>query len=104
MKTNYFATRQAKPIKYLGKIYNGSLDGKEQITEVEAQVKQYLKKVEKCRLPGRYKAWMFQHMLLPRLMWPLSIYTVTVTVIDRIQSKITSKLKRWLGLPRTLSP
>ena len=95
---------QDKPIKYLGKIYNSSLNEKEQITEVEAQVKQDLKKVEKCRLPGRYKAWMFQHMLLPRLMWPLSIYNVPVTVIDRIQRKVTSSLKRWLGLPKTLSP
>ena len=95
---------QDKPIKYLGKIYNGSLNEKEQITEVETQVKQDLKKVEKCRLPGRYKAWMFQHMLLPRLMWPLNIYNVPVTVIDKIQRKVTSSLKHWIGLPETLSP
>ena len=63
-----------------------------------------LKKVDRCKLPGRYKAWMFQHMLLPRLMWPLSIYNVPETAINRIQNRITAHLKRWLGLPKTLSP
>ena len=47
---------------------------------------------------------MFQHMLLPRLMWPLSIYNVPETAINRIQNRITAHLKRWLGLPKTLSP
>ena len=43
-------------------------------------------------------------MLLPRLMWPLSIYNVPATFIDEVQSKITENLKRWLFLPKTLSP
>ena len=95
---------QDKPIKYLGKIYNGSLNEKAQIEEVEKETAHDLKKVDRCKLPGRYKAWMFQHMLLPRLMWPLSIYNVPETAINRIQNRITAHLKRWLGLPKTLSP
>ena len=62
-----------------------------------------IKKVEKCRLPGRYKAWMVQHMLMPRLMWPLSIYNVPMSTVEAIQRLITQALKRWLGLPKTLS-
>ena len=54
-------------------------------------------------MPGRYKAWMVQHMLLPRLMWPLSIYNVPVTKVEEIQGWITSSLKRWLGIPKSLS-
>ena len=36
-------------------------------------------------------------------MWPLSIYNVPMTTVDYIQKPITASLKRWLGLPRTLS-
>ena len=94
---------QEKPIKYLGKTYNASLKEKEQMIAIESQLKADLKKIEKCRLPGRYKAWMLQHMLLPRLMWPLSIYNVPMTFVDKLQNKITAALKKWLGLPKSLS-
>ena len=80
-----------------------SLNEQEQIEEVKNQVKEDLKKIEKCRLPGRYKAWMVQHMLLPRIMWPLSIYNVPMSKVEEIQRQITASLKRWLGIPKTLS-
>ena len=92
-----------KPVKYLGKSYNISLNEKQQIEEAMKQAKDELKKIQKCQLPGRYKAWMVQHMLLPRLMWPLSIYNVPVTKVEEIQGWITSSLKRWLGIPKSLS-
>ena len=94
---------QEQPVKYVGKWYNASLNEKQQIEAVVQGVKTDLKKVEKCRLPGRYKAWMVQHMLLPRLMWPLSIYNVPMTTVEMIQKLITKALKRWLGLPTKLS-
>ena len=56
---------QDTPIKYLGKVYNGRVDEKAQIKEIEVQVKKDIKKVGRRRLPGRYKPWMLQHMLLP---------------------------------------
>ena len=92
-----------KPVKYLGKKYNMSLNERDQIENIVDQAKKELKKIEKCRLPGKYKGWIVQHMLLPRIMWPLSIYNVPETKVEEIQSKITSSLKKWLGLPKTLS-
>ena len=92
-----------KPVKYLGKVYNMRMTEKEQIEETVAQAKRDLKMIERCRLPGRYKGWIVQHMLLPRIMWPLSIYNVPETKVEEIQTKITVCLKRWLGLPKTLS-
>ena len=92
-----------KPVKYLGKVYNMRMTEKEQIEETVAQAKRDLKMIERCRLPGRHKGWIVQHMLLPRIMWPLSIYNVPETKVEEIQTKITVCLKRWLGLPKTLS-
>ena len=59
---------QDEPVKFLGKWYNANLNEKAQIDGIVKGVKEDLKKVEKCRLPGRYKAWMVQHMLMPRFM------------------------------------
>ena len=92
-----------KPIKYLGKRYNKTLNEQEQAREVLVELKQGLKEIEKTVIPGRYKAWMFQHMLLPRLMWPLTIYNIPETKVEEMQSRITGHLKRWLGFPKSLS-
>ena len=94
---------QEEPVKYVGKWYNASLNERKQIEGIVNGVKMDLKKVEKCRLPGRYKSWMVQHMMMPRLMWPLSIYNVPMTTVEKIQKLITTSLKRWLGLPLKLS-
>ena len=92
-----------KPVKYLGKVYDKSLGDREQIEEVTKEVKGSLRKIERCKVPGRYKAWMLQHILLPKLMWPLTIYNVPLTKVGEIQKLLTRKLKKWLGLPRSLS-
>ena len=92
-----------KPVKYLGKTYNMTLHERRQTEETIKQAKKDLKKIDKCRVPGRYKGWMLQHMLLPRLMWPLSIYNVPASKVEEIQRMITASLKKWLGLPKSLS-
>ena len=94
---------QDKPARYLGKTYNDSLTEKEQIKQFETEVKKALKNIDSCRLPGRYKGWMIQNMLLRRIMWPLSIYNVPYSKVEEIQRLITAKLKKWLGLPKSLT-
>ena len=92
-----------KPIKYLGKTFNQSLDDREQVEETVQEVKRMVKKVDRCKLPGKYKAWIMQYMLLPRLMWPLTVYNVPLSKVTLIQKLLTGKLKKWLGLPRSLA-
>ena len=74
---------QEAPVKYVGKWYNASLlvGERDQIEEIVRGVKKNLKKIEKSRLPGRHKV---QHMFLPRLMWPLSIYNIPMTTVENI--------------------
>ena len=83
-----------KPVKYLGKLYNKTLNEMEQAAEVLEKLKKVLKKIDKTVIAGRYKAWMFQHMLLPRIMWPLSIYNIPESIVEEMQTKITGYLKK----------
>ena len=92
-----------KSVKYLGKWYNKTLNDKEQGEEVLSEVKQGLKKIQTTKIPGKYKAWMVQHMLLPKIMWPLTIYNIPESKIAEMQRHITGSLKRWLGLPKSFS-
>ena len=94
---------QDSPVKYLGKSYDGSLTEQEQAKQIERDVKLTLKTIDNCRLPGRYKSWIIQNMFLKRIMWPLTIYNVPFSKVEEIQRLITSKLKKWLGLPRQLT-
>ena len=43
------------------------------------------------------------HMLLPRMIWPLTIYNIPMTKVEEMQKQMTFNLKKWLGLPNSLS-
>ena len=67
------------------------------------QTKEDLKKIDRCKVQGSYKGWMMQHMLLSRLVLPLRIYNIPATKVGEIKRLMTTVLKRWLGLPKSLS-
>ena len=92
-----------KPVKYLGKLYNFSLNDREQVETTIDGVRKGLKKINSNKLPGRYKAWIMEHMLLPRTMWPLMIYAFPATKVEKIQQLFTASVKKWLGIPKSLS-
>ena len=92
-----------KSVKYLGKLYKVTLHDKEQVEDTISGAREDIKRLNKAKLPGRYKGWILQHMLLPRIMWPLTIYEFPATKVEEIQRLFTSSLKRWLGLPKFMS-
>ena len=55
------------PIKCLGKWFDASLQDRDNVKRLVSQVKDGLKKIDSSNLPGKYKAWLYQHALLPRL-------------------------------------
>ena len=92
-----------KPIKYLGKVYDFTLEDSRQVKGIIEATKKGIKKISKSLLNGSSKAWISEHMLLPRLMWPLSIYSIPMTAVEEVEKLITGALKKWLGLPKSLT-
>lgn len=43
---------------------------------MEKQVEDWLKKIDKSGLPGKFKCWIYQQGKLLRLMWPLTVHEV----------------------------
>ncbi|KAL0148227.1 hypothetical protein M9458_056459 [Cirrhinus mrigala] len=87
------------PIKCLGKWFDDSLTDRNNISSTEKQTKEWLRKIEKSGLPEKFKAWLYQHGFLPRLMWLLTVYEVPMTSVERVERKINKYLRRWLGIP-----
>ena len=69
-------TVSEKPVKYLGKFFDDSLSDKQNVRETCKQLDDWIKTVDKSGSPGKYKAWIYQHGILPRLLWPLLVYDV----------------------------
>ena len=56
-------------------------------------------KIDKTGLPGKFKAWLYQHGLLPRLLWPLMLYEIATSTVEGFYRLINRHLRRWLGVP-----
>ncbi|XP_061589349.1 uncharacterized protein LOC133454644 [Cololabis saira] len=92
-----------KPVKSLGKIYDCTLKNTAALQATSEELGSWLKAVDKSGLPGKFKAWIYQHGILPRLLWPLLVYDVPMTTVECFERKVSSFLRKWLGLPRSLS-
>ncbi|XP_058608845.1 uncharacterized protein LOC131525365 [Onychostoma macrolepis] len=69
------------------------------VRSTEKQAEGWLKKTDVSGLSGKFKAWLYQHSLLPRLMWLMTVYEVPLTAVEGVELKINSHLRRWLGIP-----
>ena len=92
-----------QPVKSLGKVFDASLKDANSIKKTINDLEEWLRKVDKSGLPGRFRAWIYQHAVLPRILWPLLVYEVPMTAVESMERRISSHLRRWLGLPRSLS-
>lgn len=92
-----------KLVKSLGKTFDCSLRDTASIQATITKLGTWLSAVEKSGLPGRLKAWFYKCGILPRVLWPLLVYEVTMSTIETLERKISSYLPRWLGLPRSLT-
>ncbi|KAK7901244.1 hypothetical protein WMY93_018013 [Mugilogobius chulae] len=92
-----------QPIKSLGKIFDATLKDKVPIKSTCEECEQWLKTVDKTGLPGRFKAWIYQHGILPRILWPLLLYEFPISIITTMERTVSRFLRRWLGLPKSIS-
>ena len=96
-------TLSEKPIMSLGKTFNSSLKDTAAKQKTIKDLEEWLTKIDKSGLPGRFKAWLFQHAVLPRILWPFLVYDIPITTVESLERAISNRLRRWLGLPRCSS-
>ena len=96
-------TVREKPVKSLGCLYSIPLTDRHRGTEVQKVALKGLKSIDKTCLPGRMKAWCYQHGLLPRLLWPLQMYEIAISRVEQIQQYSNKYLRKWFGVPPCFS-
>ena len=57
---------------------------------------------DNTQLPGKLKTWCLQFGLLPRVLWPLAVYEVPTSTVEKMERGVTAYIKKWLGVPRCL--
>ncbi|XP_060608354.1 uncharacterized protein LOC132760383 [Ruditapes philippinarum] len=87
------------PVKCLGKWFDSTLKDTKSQGRLKQQVEEGLKRIDKSELPGKYKAWIFQHGLLARLIWPLIINEIPISLVEKLEQSVSKHQRRWLGLP-----
>ena len=96
-------TVREKPVKNLGRLYSIPLTDRHWGTEVQKVVLKGLKSIDKTCLPGKIKAWCYQHGLLPHILWPLKMYEITLSCVKRIQQFSNKYQGKWLKVPPCIS-
>ena len=91
----------AMPIKFLGRIIDGSISDKNSIDEIETKLLEGLSIIDKSFFSGTQKLWILQHLLIPRIQWPLMIYDVCISFAHRLEQKVSTYIRKWLRLHRS---
>lgn len=92
-----------KPVKSLGKVFDCTLKDTAALQATSEELGTWLTAVDKSGLPGKFKARIYQHGILPRLLWPLLVYDVRMSIIECFERKVSCFLRKWLGPPQILS-
>ena len=87
------------PVKCLGKWFDDSLGDTRNKKNVEDQLRQWLRLIDRTGLPGKYKTWIYQHGVLSRLMWMVMLYEIPTSTAEAMERCVNGFLRRWLGVP-----
>lgn len=63
------------------------------------ELESWLRGVHWSGVPGKFEAWTYQnlHRLLPKILWPLSFYKVSISIIENMEWKVTNSLTHKLA-------
>ena len=45
------------------------------------------------------KVWIAEHVLVPKIIWPLQIYDNHFSTVEKMEMKLNKAIKTWLALP-----
>ena len=86
------------PVRFLGRIIDGSITDRKFVDELTEKLSDGLKIIDKSPFKGTQKLWILQHLLIPRIQWPLLIYEVPMFVAMCLEQKVSTYIRKWLHL------
>ena len=96
--TNYIPSIHSVPVKFLGRIINGSLTDRNSINELQQILVLGLNIINKSSFKGTQKLWILQHLLIPQIQWSLLIYEISISHASFLDKKISKFIRKWLNI------
>ena len=87
-----------QPVKFFGKTNSFTISGKDQMEVISLAVSKGLALINKSFHKGVQKVWILQHLLMPRLCWPLLIYEIPTSAVSRSEQNLSCYIWKWLKL------
>ena len=103
INNNVISTIREKSVKSPGRCYSLPLTDLHRWQDLLKQLKDGLLSIDKCDLMPKDKLWCVDFGLIPRLAWPMQIYEVSLSRIEKMESLISKFLKKWLKVPKSLT-
>jgi len=97
-------TFKGQHFKFLGRWINFNLSETEIKAKITSAFEQDVSTVDKARINGVMKLWLYQHYILPRNSWSLLIHDLDLSFAQGMQTYVQPLLKRWSGVGRTVDP
>ena len=88
----------SRPIKFLGRIIDGSISDRNSSAELTDKLLSGLSVIDKPHFTGTPKLWILQHLLIPRIQWPLLIYEIPISLAFKLEQKVPIFIRKWLHL------
>ena len=88
-------------MKFLARIINGALDDSKRTDELESKLLDGVTLIDQSKHSSVAKLWILHHLLMPRIRWPLLIYEIPMYKVVKLEQKISSYIRKWIGLHRT---
>ena len=89
------------PVKVLGTSISDALSDKYQADSLSLALTKGLGLISNSGPRAVQKLWILQHLLVPRLRWSLLIYQIPISVVAKLQKKISCCLRKWFHLHNT---
>ena len=93
----------AAPGRFLGRTMDFTVSDKHSVEKFVTEVLSGLKLIDKSSHEEILKVLILQNMLIPRLCWPLLIYEISISVVNCIEHKISSFLRKWLNIHHSMT-
>ena len=93
----------SRPIKFLGRIIDGSISDRNSSAELTDKLLAGLSVIDKSHFTGTQKLWILQHLLIPRIQWPLLIYEIPISLAFKLEQKGSVFIRKRLHLHHSTS-
>ena len=96
--SSWIPSIHSRPIKFLGRIIDGSTSDTHSSAELTDKLLAGRSVIDRSHFTGTQKRWILQHLLIPRIQWSLLMYEIPISLIFKLEQKVSVFIQKWLHL------